>query len=172
MAEPTTPEDILSYHSSARRDIRPWAMFVVGTVFAYGGWSIDPLTNCSEDGECAPWLVPIAFVMGSGLGIIGLAMLIANPKRGSHIDEATGELVWWQDRFSGSKSAKEGRINPAEISRIRIVKQSDSADEVHLYNMAGERLHYFDEEVIGWDKEGWAKAMADRCPHIAIEVAE
>jgi hypothetical protein len=37
MAKPATAKDIRSYHSSARRDIRPWAMFAVGAIFAYGG---------------------------------------------------------------------------------------------------------------------------------------
>jgi hypothetical protein len=49
---------------------------------------------------------------------------------------------------------------------------SDGGDEAHLYNREGAWQFYFDEEVTGWDQEGWAKAMIGRWPHIRVEVVE
>lgn len=161
--------DVLAFRSSARRDLRVWGMFVVGAVFVFAGLTVNPQDNCGANGECAPWLVPIAFVMGAAVGLSGLGMLMANPNRGSQIDPDTGELVWWQNRY-GISGGDEGRIAPAEISLIRIIPCSESKNEVHLYNRAGERQFYFDEEVIGWDPERWAEAMRKRWPHIAVEV--
>jgi hypothetical protein len=163
--------DLLAYSRSARTDVRPWAMFIIGAIFVLTSLSIDPQTNCNDAGECAPWLVPIAFVMGAAVGLSGLGMLLANPNRGSRIDPDSGELIWWQNRF-GTAGGDEGRIHPSEISRIRIVKMSDGSDEVHLYDRAGARQYYFDEEVIGWDQERWAKAMTEHWPHIRVEIVE
>lgn len=160
--------DRLSFSSSARRDIRIWGMFIVGSVFVYGGLTIDPASNCNDAGECAPWLVPIAFVVGVVFALAGLARLIANPKRGSRIDPETGVLTWWQNR-TVVQEGDSGSIDPADIGRIRIVKCDDSADQVHLYDRAGERQPYFDEEVIG-DAERWAEAMKARWPNIVMEV--
>lgn len=164
-------KDELTFSSSARCDLRVWGMFVVGAVFVFAAFSVDPQKNCGSNGECAPWLVPIAFVMGALVGLSGLGMLMANPNRGSRLDPDTGELVWWQNRY-GTKGGDEGRIAPEEISLIRIDRRSESKNEVHLYNREGERQFYFDEEVIGWDPERWGEAMRERWPHIAVEVAD
>lgn len=163
--------DELSFNSSARRDLRAWGMFVVGAVFVYAAFTVDPQKNCGANGECAPWLVPIAFVIGAAIGLSGVGMLMANPNRGSGFDPDTGELVWWQNRF-GKSGGDEGRIAPEEISLIRIDRRSEGKDEVHVYNLAGERQFYFDEEVIGWDPERWGEAMRERWPHIAVEVTD
>ncbi len=53
---------------------------------------------------------------------------------------------------------------------IRIDRRDEGSDQVHLYNLAGERQFYFDEEVIGWDPERWAAAMHERWPHIVVDV--
>ena len=164
-------KDILAYSRSARQDVRAWAMFVVGTTFVFASLSIDPQTNCNDVGECAPWLIPIGFLMGAGVGLAGLGMLLANQNRGSRIDAETGLLIWWQNR-SGSHGGDEGRIDPQHIGLIRIVKISEAQDEVHLYDRDGARQFYFDEEVIPWDHERWAKAMIERWPHITLEVVE
>ena len=162
-------KDILSYHRSARQDLRAWAMFLIGAVFVFAGLTIDPQSNCNEAGECAPWLVPVALVMGAAVGLGGLGQLLANPNRGSRIDPDSGRLIWWQNRF-GSSGGDEGSIDPADIALIRIIKQDESSDGIHLYNHAGERQFYFDDEVIGWNQEGWAKAMTDRWPQIKMEI--
>ena len=59
--------DILAYSRSARGDLRAWAMFVVGAIFVFAGLTIDPQDNCNDAGECAPWLVPVAFVLGAAV---------------------------------------------------------------------------------------------------------
>lgn len=169
MASYPGSKDQLSYERSARTDIRAWGMFIVGAVFVFAALSIDPQDNCNEAGECAPWLVPIAFVMGAVVGIGGLAQLIANPRRGSRVDPETGALLWWQNRV-GTAPGDEGMIDPNDIGSIRIVKQSEGSDEVHLYDRNGERQFYFDEEVIPTDQEGWAKILTEKWPHIRVEI--
>ena len=159
----------LSYERSARTDIRAWGMFIVGAVFVFAALSIDPQDNCNEAGECAPWLVPLAFVMGATVGIGGLAQLIANPRRGSRIDPETGALIWWQNRV-GFGPGDEGAINLQHIGSIRIVKQSEGSDEVHLYDRNGVRQFYFDEEVRPCDQEGWVKALIEQWPHIRLDI--
>jgi hypothetical protein len=125
MASYPGSKDQLSYERSARTDIRAWGMFIVGAVFVFAALSIDPQDNCNEAGECAPWLVPIAFVMGAVVGIGGLAQLIANPRRGSRVDPETGALLWWQNRV-GTARGDEGMIDPNDIGSIRIVRKVGS----------------------------------------------
>lgn len=157
-----------SYERSARRDVRFWGMLVIGLAFISAAVIVDPRSNCDSSGECAPWLVPLAFVLGAMLALAGLAQLLANPRRGSRIDSASGDLIWWQARI-GEGDGDQGRIHPSQIAKIRIVRQDDSNDCVHLYDLQGERQPYFDEEVIPWPYDQWAKGLAARWPHISIE---
>ncbi len=159
-----------AFERSARRDVRWWALFLIGAVFMYAGSVVDPQSNCSEGGECAPWLVPVAYLVGMVAAAAGAGHLWANPRRGSCFDPLTGELVWWQNR-TFRHSGVEGRIAPERISRIRIVPQDDSADAVHLYDLGGERQPYFDSEVIPWPYDRWAGQLAARYPGIRIETA-
>ena len=161
-------KDELAFNSSARRDVRAWGMFVVGAVFVFAAFSADP-RNCNSDGECAPWLMPIALVMGALIGLSGLGALMANPNRGSGFDPDTGDLIWWQNRH-GTSGGDEGRIAPEDISMIRVDRRDEGSDAVHLYNRAGERQFYFDEEVIGLDAKRWAEAMHARWPHIVVKI--
>lgn len=162
---------IPSYRRSARTDYRMWLSLIFGTIFFWAGSVIDPADNCSEDGECAPWLVPLAQGLGA-LVAAGAAMnMLANPNRGSFVEPATGDLVWWQGRI-GATGGDEGRIHPSRIGKIRIVRQDDSADAVHLYDLDGDRLFWFDEEVIPWPYERWAGRLAVAWPHIAVEVVD
>lgn len=168
---PTDPgNDELDYRRTARGDLRFWGMFGVGAVFLYAGLTIDPLANCSDGGECAPWLVPVAAVMGGLFGLAGLGQLLANQERGSRIDHESGELCWWQNR-TRTAPGDTGRIALQDISRIRIDRRDEGLDGVHLYDQAGTRQPYFDEEVIPANSERWARALAARYGHIQIEIA-
>lgn len=162
------PDDF-AYERSARRDFRFWALLLFGTVFLYAGLTIDPQANCSESGECAPWLVPIAAIMGALATVAAIAQITANTRRGSRIDPETGDLVWWQNRASGNLG-DHGRIHPGEISRIRVVKESENADGVHLYNTDGTRQAFFDAEVLPWKVEDWAARLVARYPHIVLDI--
>lgn len=51
-----------------------------------------------------------------------------------------------------------------------IQKVSEGSDSVHLYDLAGDRIAYFDEEVIPWPKEDWAAKLVAAWPHIALEI--
>lgn len=164
-----TDDSIPPYRRSARTDWRMWMLLAFGIVFFWAGSAIDPDDNCTEDGrECAPWLVPLVQGFGAVVGVGAGLNMLANPGRGSFIDPDTGELVWWQGRV-GRRSGDEGRIHPAQISRLRIVRQDEGEDEVHLYDVEGNRLFWFDQEVIPWPYDRWAARLAARWPHIVIE---
>lgn len=143
----------------------------MGLIFVVTAFGLDPQKNCNDAGECAPWLVPIAFVLGALVGLGGLGQLMANPRCGSCIDPDTGDLVWWKNRF-GETGGDEARIAPSDISLIRIIRESEGSDTVHLYNQAGERQFYFDEEVIPANQQGWVDALTRRWPHIRVDVVE
>lgn len=157
----------MHYENRARWDLRWWMLLVVGGGMFMSTIYADP-SNCDESGRnCAPWLIPIAKVVGGAFGLLGAGRLLANPSRGSAIDPVSGDLMWWQERV-GASGGKGGRIHPSQISRIRIKSDSDS-DEVSLYDLAGERQAYFDGEVIPWPYEKWAKRLAENWPQIQIE---
>ncbi|WP_310530890.1 hypothetical protein [Novosphingobium sp.] len=158
-----------AYERSARGDFRFWALLLFGAVFLYAGLTIDPQTNCNESGECAPWLVPIAAIMGALATATAIARLLANTRRGSRFDPDTGDLVWWQNRANGYPG-DHGRIHPAEIGRIRIVKESEGADGVHLYDRHGNRQPFFDSEVFPGRAEHWAAQLIARYPHIKLDI--
>lgn len=162
--------DPIDCQRSARTELRFWALLAVGCAFTYAGFAIDPQRNCSPGGECAAWLVPLGTVIGLGATAIALGTLIANPRRGCRYDADAGELVWWQNRTLANRG-NEGRIAPAEIGLIRIIRDSDYT-EVHVYDRAGERLRYLDSEVIPWPYERWAEQMIARWPQIALSIEE
>jgi len=149
-----------------------WLLLVFGLIFFWAGSTIDPEKNCSDDGrECAPWLVPVAQALGAVVALGAGLQMFANPNRGSFVDPVTGDLVWWQGRV-GATGGDEGRIHPSHIGKIRIVRQDESDDAVHLYDLDGTRLFWFDETVIPWPYERWAGNLAAAWPHIAVEVQE
>lgn len=159
----------LSFEKSARQDLRWWGLLLVGLMFTYGGYTIDPRTNCSESGECAPWLVPLALGAGLVAALGGLVHLIANPRRGSHVDVATGELVWWEGKVSDGRSQGEGRIPLSAIARVRIVADSDAADGLFLYDRQDQLMPFGGNEVVRWPFHQWAEHLADFCPGLQID---
>lgn len=165
-----TGPGIPSYRRSARTDYRMWLLLAFGAFFFWVGSITDPRDNCSEDGrECAPWLVPLAQGLGALVGLGAALNMLANPNRGSRIDPATGDLVWWQGRV-GAVGGDEGRIHPSRIGRVRIIRQDESDDSVSLYDLGGERLAWFNEEVIPWPYERWAEKLAVQWPHVVVEI--
>ncbi len=158
---------IPAYQRSARTTIVVWMMLVVGATFWFAGFTVDPQTNCSESGECAPWLVPVAGGLGVLLTAAALGLLWVNPQRGCMIDPNTGELTWWQNR-TRTHPGDGGSIDPAQISRILIRRQSESNDDVFLYDLEGNRQFYFDSEVVPWPYDKWAQRMAKIWPHIQV----
>ena len=162
-----TDRNIFNYERNARTSLQYWALLALGLFFAWAGSTIDPLTNCSDDGECAPWLVPVAKWIGIVVALAGAGHLWVNPRRGSRIDTQSGDLVWWQNRLATGEG-DAGRIHPSRISKIRIVSDSDS-DAVHLYDLNGERQPFFDTEVIPWPYDNWADGLAAQWPHIQVE---
>ena len=66
-----TDHNIFNYERNARTSLQYWALLALGLFFAWAGSTIDPLTNCSDDGECAPWLVWWQNRLASGEGDAG-----------------------------------------------------------------------------------------------------
>ena len=105
-----------------------WLLLAVGAMFFWAGSTIRPEENCSEDGrECAPWLVPLAQGLGALVALGAGLNMLANPRRGSLLDPATGDLVWWQGRI-GQAGGDEGRIHPSRIGKLRIVGRDEGDD--------------------------------------------
>lgn len=160
--------NVIRFERKTSRDWRFWGVLAFGLVFAYAGLTIDPATNCSESGECAPILVPI----GAGIGFVailtGLSHLLANASRGSEIDLAAGRLRWWQGR-TRNYAGDHGEIALADIALIRIRHVEDQADVVSLFDHAGQRQPWFDEEVLPWRRDAWLDRLTSVCPHIRVE---
>ena len=167
MGSKTDPSGVIRFERTARRDFRHWAMLLFGAVFLYGGLTIDPQTNCSENGECAPWLVPVAAVVGLTVSGAGLSQLMANASRGSRFDPSANRLEWWQNR-TRKYPGDSGSIAIDQIARIRITRDDDR-NEISLYGHDGERLHFFDTEVIHWNIDRWAEQARSAAPWIALE---
>lgn len=167
-----TDGGIPSYRRSARSDFRMWLLLVFGLIFFWTGSMLRPEDNCSEDGrECAPWLVPLAQGFGALVALGAGLNMLANPRRGSAIDARTGDLVWWQRRI-GKAGGDEGRIHPSRIGKLRIVRRDEQEDEVHLYDLDGNRLFWFDQEVVPWPYDRWAEKLRTAWPHIEIEIVD
>lgn len=159
------------WQRSARTDLRIWGILLAGIAFFATGVMVDPMKNCDAAGDCAPWLVPVAKWLGAGAMLIAAGQLWVNPRRGSRIGPETGDLIWWQRRSLGHAGVG-GRIHPSRIGAIRILRRGESADEVHLYDLDGERQFWFDAEVIPWRQEAWARSLAAGWPQIRVEVVD
>jgi hypothetical protein len=162
------PARLMLFERSARRDVRWWGLLLVGLVFAYAGATINPASNCSADGECAPWLVPLAFGCGVIAALGGAAQLIVNPSRGSYVDAATRELVWWLGRVADGRASDAGRLPLAHIARAVVVEGSDS-DELFLYDCDGALLPFPSDEVMPWPYRDWASQLAGEVPGMVVE---
>lgn len=161
----------MSFERSARRDLRWWLLGLVGAAFLWASLVVKPEDNCSEGGECAPWLVPVAGVMGA-LALAGAAgPLLANTRRGSRLDFAAGTLEWWQGR-TDRHPGDHGAIALSDISRIAIRGRDEDSDLVSLYDRQGERLAFFDSDVIGGHPESWARNLVRLQPAIHLDLQD
>jgi hypothetical protein len=157
-----------TFERSARKGLLAWASLLIGAVFIYAAYTVDPQKNCDETGrECAPWLVPIAGIMGWCITAMALGQLWANPRRGYAIDPESGELVWWKNRTSRSEGDM-GRIHPTQIVSIRINRLQED-ESISLIGEDGERFAYFDEELVPWPYDRWAEQFQSAYPHIRID---
>ncbi len=159
--------NLLERSMSARRDVRSYLLLFVGLIFAWAGATVDPSKNCDESGrECAPWLVPVAFVIGVLSSLSGAAMLAANRRWGSRLRRDERRLDWWDTRVSpGVRS-----LSLDDVARIRVRIVSDGSDRIFFYNRAGALLPFPAEEVAPPAYEEWARYIHREFPHIAVEV--
>jgi hypothetical protein len=156
----------LLYSRTARYDWRIWLMLIVGLLFCHLSFQVDPQLNCDENGKCSSWAVYLARALGAFCTLAGTALLLGNHPRGSGIDPQARELLWWYGR-----SAPPSRLALSDISRIRVDLGSDS-DDIHLYDLAGERIGFTGTEVIPWPYQDWAARLIERYPHIKLEIRE
>jgi hypothetical protein len=160
-----TAVETLTFACSARRDFRAYLLTAAGLVFAYAGATVDPASNCSESGECAAWLVPVAFWVGVFVAIAGAVNLWRNPRRGSRVDLAGRLLVWWNDHLAPTPQ----RLPLDEVAAIRVDTRGDD-DRVTLLDRDGRALPFPKDEVIPWPYAGWAEALARHFPHIRVDI--
>ena len=161
----------IDFAASSRNDVRVWLLLLFGAVFAYAGLTIDPATNCGRAGDCTPILVPLAAVVGV-LALVGSsARLWANHSRGSRLDLTAGTLSWWQDRRRGTPG-HAGSIALADIGLVSIRRNSESSDDVRLFDKAGVHQPYFDAEVLPSLAEAWCRQLVTAQPHIRLDVVE
>lgn len=164
-------DKVIVFERSARRDLRWWMMGIVGAVFLAAAFMIRPEDNCSEDGECAPWLVPVAGVMGAAALAGAAGQLLANTTRGSKLDRAAGTLEWWQGR-TRNHPGDCGAIALADIARIAIRQRDEDSEAVSLYAHDGERQAFFDSDVIPWPPEDWARRLVKQVPSIVLDLSD
>lgn len=162
----------LSFERAARSDVRYWALAAVGAVFIAASLLVDPAAECDAGGFCAPWLVPVGVVVGALALVGGGYALVRNVRTGSAVDPATGELVWWHARTGAARAGTaEGRIDPARLARIVIVRGVDD-DRLEAYDVDGARLPHFDADVVAAPLDEWARRAQARWPHIEVVVRE
>lgn len=160
------PDWVMCHQTSGRRDFRLYALLAFGLVFACAGATIDPATNCSDSGECAPWVVPVAFWMGVLAFAAGLIGIVRDFRRGSCINARTGELVWWNEVHASAS----GRLKLSDVSIIRVDASSESTT-VLLLDRQGKLLPFAGVEVLPGRLEQWARGVAKLQPHIRVELA-
>lgn len=68
----------LEMSMSARRDVRIYILLLLGVVFFLAGLTIEPSSNCSDGGECAPWLIYVALFLGALVLLGTISALVVN----------------------------------------------------------------------------------------------
>lgn len=164
-------DTIISFEKTARRDLRWWMMLVIGAMFLGTAMMVPPQSNCNASGECAPWLIPVAGMMGALALAMAFGQLAANMQRGSKVDFAAGTIEWWQGR-TARHPGDHGAIALEDIASIRIQHRDEGANAVSLYDRAGERQAFFDEEVIPWRQEEWARRVIAQVPGIELDLRD
>ena len=153
--------------NSTRTDLRVYMLLLVGGMFVYAGLTVDPASNCDPSGrECAPWLVPVAFLMGVAMTGIALAMLVHVRRWGSRLDLEARTLWWWDDEIAPGEHA----IALDRIARIRVLRVDESDDRILLYDRHGAPLRFPPERGVPYDAVQWAQDLAGHFPHIKVDV--
>jgi hypothetical protein len=153
--------------NSTWSDLRVYLLLLVGGMFVYAGLTVDPASNCDPGGrECAPWLVPVAFVMGMVMAGTALAMLVHVRRWGSRLDLDARTLWWWDDEIAPGEQA----ITLDRIARIRVQRPDESDDRVFLYDHEGAPLRFPPERGVPYDAVQWAQDLAGHFPHIRVDV--
>ena len=166
---------ILVYDFSARQDFRYWLMLIAGLAFMIIGLKQDAAQNCDEAGNCAPWLVYAAVVIGFIFAIGGAILLIKDNRHGSYVDLEANELVWWTQLPRRVTLELEAnyfrRILLSDVAKVKLNLRNDD-DRVSLLNRSGLEIPFAGTAVIRSNAKGWAEELSRRFPHIAIEIID
>lgn len=158
---------MLEHAQTSRRDFRSYALLTLGLVFVWAAATVSPASNCDESGRgCAPWLVPLAGLLGLLACAGGVALLLRNHRWGSRVDQRTGQLQWWDTR----QSSTSHHVALDDIVRIELRTNTDSSDALFFYDAHGARLPIPKDDVFPHPSEPWARALVARCPHIVLAV--
>jgi len=153
---------------SARRDARIYILLLLGMVFLLAGLTIEPSTNCSEGGECAPWLIPVALVVGA-LALLGaISALVVNAEWGYRFNLDEKRLYWWDTRVS--PDLRSLALNEVSLIKVRVVY--DSSDKIFFYDQAGNLMPFpYDFEApVPYEK--WTRDIVHLFPGIRVEVED
>ena len=157
----------LEYSMSARRDWQSYLALLVGLAFTYAGATIDPASNCDISGrDCAPWLVYLAFGMGLLAIAAAVGLLDANRRWGSRLDLSQRQLTWWDTAVSEDHQ----HIALDTVGRIKVVRPSESRDQLHFYGRDGAKIRFTDKHVLPYNVQDWARDVAKHCPNVVVEI--
>ena len=166
---------ILVYDVYARQDFRYWLMLIAGLAFFIIGLKQDAAQNCDEAGNCAPWLVYAAVVIGFLFAIGGAIILIRNNRLGSYVDLETNELVWWTQLPRHVPLNIEAnyiqRILLSDVTKVKLSLRSDD-DRVTLFYRSGLETPFPGTAVIPSNAKEWVEELSRRVPHITIEIID
>lgn len=153
--------------SSSRRDPKVYLLLLAGAVFLYAGLTVNPADNCGLNGrQCAPWLVPLAYVIGTVLTGLALAMLVHARNWGSRLDLDAGMLSWWDSDLQPAERV----IALEQLGCIRIQRREERADRIFLHARDGSPLRFPAEGAVPYNPEQWAHDLAGHFPHIHVEL--
>lgn len=157
----------LDSSTSARRAPTTYLLLLLGLVFAYGGATIDPASNCDESGrECAPWLVPVAFWVGVVTTLMAAALWLHNPRWGLRVDTVERRLYWWDGRIGAGLRS----VSLDELASIRLASLDDERDVLHFEDGQGQRLPAPSTDLLPANRERWLQALQQRFPHLRVAV--
>lgn len=159
---------LLERSMSARCDARVYILLALGLAFALAGVTVEPSTNCSESGECAPWLIHVALAVGVLASIASIAMLMANRKWGYRLNMDERRLYWWDT----NRSPEPRSLLLDEVSLIKVRVVSDGSDQVFFYDQAVNLLPFPSEGVAPPACENWARDIGGKFPHVKVEVED
>jgi hypothetical protein len=148
------------YRRRARWSFVPYALIVMGLIFASLFFMLEPARDCIEE-PCPFWLR----AAGSGLGLLfasgGLNALWRDWQWGSRVE--ADALVWW----NGPPPVQEHRLPIERIATLRYRSWTDSTD-IDFLGADGKKI-YVPADCLPSPLEQWATAFVARFPQVTLD---